>query len=268
MRVHLNGDPSAQQFADNRLQLGNGAITPDTQDGCIEMQSIGRIVKIQQELKEAVFPNVAQQFIDHSWLCQKAILAPRNEDVSILNKKLLQKLPGSVQVYKSIDTTCDINEAVHYPTEFLNTLEPSGVPSHTSKLKIGAPIILLRNLHPPSLCSGTRLCIKKLMPNVVEATIMIGHAAGEDVFIPIIPIILSDFPFQFKRLQFPVRLSFAMSINKTPGQSLKVVGLDLLKPCFSHNQPYVGSSRVGKAVNLYILAPNGRAANIVYPEAL
>ncbi|GBO12162.1 hypothetical protein AVEN_14834-1 [Araneus ventricosus] len=76
MRVHLNGEPSAQQFADNLLQLGNGAMTPDNQDGCIVMQRIGRIVKTQQELKEAVFPNVSQRFFDFSWLCQRAILAP------------------------------------------------------------------------------------------------------------------------------------------------------------------------------------------------
>ncbi|GBN57733.1 hypothetical protein AVEN_255020-1 [Araneus ventricosus] len=163
------------------------------------MQIIGRIVKTQQELKEAVFPNVAQQFIDYSWLCQIAIIAPRNENVSVMNKQLLQELPGNVQVYKYIDTTCDINEAVKYPTEFLNTLEPPGVPSHTLELKIGAPIIFLRNLHPPSLCNGTRFCIKKLMPNIIVVTIMTKHAAGENVSIPSIPIIPSDFPFQFKR---------------------------------------------------------------------
>ncbi|GBM74537.1 hypothetical protein AVEN_126587-1 [Araneus ventricosus] len=116
--------------------------------------------------------------------------------------------------------------------------------------------MLLRNLHPPSLCNGTRFCIKKLMQNIIEATFMTGHAAGEDGFIPTIPIIPSDFPFQFKRLQFPVRLCFAMSINKSQGKYLKVVGLDLLKPCFSHGQLHVDSSRVGKADNLYILAPN------------
>ncbi|GBO12161.1 hypothetical protein AVEN_14833-1 [Araneus ventricosus] len=82
-----------------------------------------------------------------------------------MNKQLLLELPGSVQVYKSIDTTCDTNEVVNYTADFLNTLEPTGVPSHTLELKIGAPIMLLRNLHPPSLCNGTRLCIKKLMPN-------------------------------------------------------------------------------------------------------
>ncbi|GBM07896.1 hypothetical protein AVEN_96509-1 [Araneus ventricosus] len=112
--------------------------------------------------------------------------------------------------------------------------------------------MLLRNPHPPSLCNGTRLCIKKLMPNIIETTIMTGHAAGENIFICRIPIIPSDFPFQFKCLQFPVRLGFAMSINKAKGQSLKVVGLGLLKPCFSHGLLYVGCSRVGKVDNLYI----------------
>ncbi|GBL79098.1 hypothetical protein AVEN_92354-1 [Araneus ventricosus] len=101
------------------------------------MQRIGRIVKTQQELKEAVLPNVSQHFFDYSLLCQRAILAPRNEDVSVMNKQLLQELPGIVQVYKSIDTTCDTNGAVNYPVEFLNTLEPSGVLSHTLELRLG-----------------------------------------------------------------------------------------------------------------------------------
>ena len=107
-----------------------------------------------------------------------------------------------------------------------------------------------------------------MMPNVIEATIITGQAAGQDVFIPRIPIIPSDLPFQFKRLQFPVRLSFALSINKAQGQSLQVVGLDLQNPCFSHGQLYVGCSRVGSSDNLFILAPNGKTSNIVYPEAL
>ncbi|XP_035205904.1 ATP-dependent DNA helicase PIF1-like [Stegodyphus dumicola] len=268
IRVHLNGDPSAQQFADNLLKLGNGALTSENEDGYVAMQGIGRIVTTEEELKEAVFPNVIHHFTDHAWLCERAILAPTNEAVSVINKELLQNLPGTLHIYKSIDTTCNIDEAVNYTTEFLNKLEPPGVPSHILDLKVGAPIILLRNLDPPALCNGTRLSIKKLMPNIIEATIMTGHAAGEDVFISRIPTIPSDFQFQFKRLQFPVRLSFAMSINKAQGQSLKVVGLDLRKPCFSHGQLYVGCSRVGNADNLHILAPNGRTLNIVYPEAL
>ena len=43
----------------------------------------------------------------------------------------------------------DPTQAVHYPIEFLNSLELPGVPSHFLELKVGAPIMLLRYLDPP-----------------------------------------------------------------------------------------------------------------------
>ncbi len=59
--------------------------------------------------------------------------------------------------------------------------------------------------------------VKSLTPYVIEATILIlaGCAKDEDAFIPRIPMVTTDLPFEFKRLQFPVRLTFVMSINKT-----------------------------------------------------
>jgi ATP-dependent exoDNAse (exonuclease V) alpha subunit len=46
----------------------------------------------------------------------------------------------------------------------------------------------------------------------------------------------SDLPFKLKRLQFPVLLAFAMTIDKSQGQTLKKVGIYLPKPVFSHGQ--------------------------------
>ena len=77
--------------------------------------------------------------------------------------------------------------------------------------------MLLCNLDAPRLCKETWLNLKALMPNVIQATIMTGCAKGKDAFIPRIPIIPSDFPIEFKRLQFPVHLSYTMTINKSQG---------------------------------------------------
>ena len=163
-----------------------------------------------------------------------------------VNNSLLNKLPGNETIFKSVDSVVDTNSAVQYPTEFLNSLQPPGLPPHNLILKVGAPIMSLRNLDPPRLCNGTRLTVKYIMPHVLEATVFTGPGTNEDIFIPRIPLMPVDMPFEFKRLQFPVRLSFAITINKSQGQSLGVVGLHLESPCFSHGQLYVGSSPVGQ----------------------
>ncbi|GBL61110.1 hypothetical protein AVEN_171710-1 [Araneus ventricosus] len=129
--------------------------------------------------------------------------------------------------------------------------------------------MLLRNLGPPKLYNGTTLCVSKLMANIIQATILTGNNnKGESVFIPRIPLIPSDMPFVFKCLQFPVHLASAITINKAQGQSLKVAGIHLETPCFSHGRLYVACSRVGAPRNLYIYALNGETKNVVYPKAL
>ena len=62
------------------------------------------------------------------------------------------------------------------------------------------------------------------------------------------------FPFQFKRKQFPIRLSFAMTVNKSQGQTIPNVGVYLPDPVFSHGQLYVAMSRATARKNIRILA--------------
>ena len=222
-------------------------------------------MKTTDQIKAKVVPNLAQRFSEveyPQWMCERAILAPKNDVATNTNLQLLKQLPGNASSYRSIDRACGDSHDVDIPAESLNSLEPPGTPPDNLVLKVGAPIMLLRNLDAPKLCNGTRLLVKSLMPNLLQATVITGCAKGEDVFIPRIPVIPRDLAFTFKRIQFPVKLSFAMSINKAQGQTLKVAGIDLQSPCFSHGQLYVACSRVGTAKNLYILAPDGRTANI------
>jgi hypothetical protein len=269
MRVHLQGDMAAGDFAQLLLTLGDGKAPVQPTTGLMKIPSyFCNLVESVDVLKNSVFHNIRMHYHSHTWLCERAILAPKNDAVNAINLQVQQHLPGDTSTYSSVDTVVEVDDAVHYPVEFLNSLEPPGLPPHRLVLKVGAPIILLRNLDAPRLCNGTRLCVKSLMPHVIEATILTGCARGEVVFLPRIPMMPSDMPFEFKRLQFPIRLAFAMSINKAQGQSLKIAGINLEHPCFSHGQLYVACSRVGTGNNLYIFAPDGETKNIVYRKAL
>ena len=107
--------------------------------------------------------------------------------------------------------------AAVYTTEFVNSLTPSGMPQHRLALKVGAIIMLLRELKgSQGTCNGTRLWVLKMFTNFIEAEYLIGFAVGNKVFIPNIPLSPSDtnLPFKLKRTQIPIRLAYAMTIAK------------------------------------------------------
>jgi len=268
MRVHLHSDLKAEAFSSLLLQIGDGLFLED--EGRITIpDNLCIVVGDLISLTDRIYPNINLAGVNCvSWLKERAILTPTNESANDINNYILEKLPTKVVTYESVDSVFDVEDAVNYPVEFLHTLEPPGIPPHILSLKIGSPIILLRNLNPPKLCNGTRLQVKTLHKHIIEATIFTGISQGETVFIPRIPLIPSDYHFEFKRLQFPVKLCYAMTINKAQGQSLKLAGVDLRNDCFSHGQLYVACSRVSSPDNLVILQPCGKTKNVVYREVL
>ena len=179
-------------------------------------ENIGTFVCNIDELVARVYPDLLSNFRNISWLPEQCILAPLNETTRAINGALVAQLPGDFVEYRSLDSAPDKSQAVHFPTEFLNSLEVSGFPSHLLSLKVAAPIIILRSLDPPKVTNGTRCVIKKLFANTIEARISHGRYAGQDIIIPRIPIILSNstLPFEFRRLQFPVALCFVMTKAK------------------------------------------------------
>ncbi|XP_057548201.1 ATP-dependent DNA helicase RRM3-like [Amaranthus tricolor] len=116
---------------------------------------------------------------------------------------------------------------------------------------------MLKNVDQSAgLCNGTRMVVDHFGDRVIQATIISVSNIGHKVFIPRITLTPSDssqIPVALKRRQFLVSLCFAMTINKSQGQSLSYVGLFLPMPVFSHGQFYVAFSRVTNRKDLKIL---------------
>ena len=75
-----------------------------------------------------------------------AILSPTNEQIDEIKIFIFSKFEASSQTSYSADTVVESREeAVHYPTEFLNSLTPPGIAQHKLILKVGFPIILQRH---------------------------------------------------------------------------------------------------------------------------
>ena len=211
---------------------------------------------------------------------QRAILAPQNTEVQDINSAILQIFKGEERAYHSIDRVQDDHDGTHevednyYPTEFLNSINIGGLPPSKLELKPGVPLMLLRNLDPANgLCNGTRMRLLNSTYRVLQVKILTGTEAGRAAFIPRITLESNkgELEFLLKCRQFPVRLAFAMTINKSQGQSLGTVGLCLTIPVFSHGQFYVGVSRGTNWNRVKILLSeeaHGKTSNVVYPEVI
>ncbi|KAF1895897.1 hypothetical protein Lal_00033960 [Lupinus albus] len=211
---------------------------------------------------------------------ERAILASTIDIVDQINEYVLSIIPCEENDYLSSDSVdmSDVNdiETVNIlTTKFLNTLSTSDLPNHKIKLKLGTPIMLLRNLdQSEGLCNGTRLVVTKMAIHVLEAKIMSSKNVGHIIYIPRMSMSPSQSPWPFKliRRQFPIIVSYVMTINKSQCQSLEMVELYLPKLVFSHGQLYVAISRVKNKEGLKILIhdkdgnPLKSTNNVVYKE--
>lgn len=278
MRIE-HGDADAREFAQWLLEVGHGQnMTSDNQVRFPEYMRVYDAATLIDSIYPAINtdpPPPSEYFLN------RMILAPRNVDVEGINRLILDRMVGDIGQYISADQIirevgADPNDDEPIPVEFLRSITTSGIPPGELNLKIGCPVILLRNLSPSQgLCNGTRMIITRMRERVLEVQLIGGEHNGQHAFIPRIsltPSAASAFAFRFRRRQFPVRLAFALSINKSQGQSVQHVGLCLSIPVFAHGQLYVALSRATASHNIKILLSEDSTecltCNVVYPEVL
>lgn len=199
----------------------------------------------------------------------KAVLCPTNAAVDEVNNVILERLQGEFRSYFSVDSMkSDPGDTFRVSMDVLNSVNVSGLPPHELKLKVGAVVLLIRNLDlDRGECNGTRMIVTHLAEHFVECRILCGERRGQAVWLPRIKMVARHtmLPKEIVRFQFPLRVAYAMTINKAQGQTLRRIGVYLKNPCFAHGQLYVAFSRVGRPedVRVYVEQGLGQGALMV-----
>ena len=206
---------------------------------------------------------IDQNIINENDLETRVILTTTNNKARFINDKIIQKLPGELKIYylddsipNKDDYTIPIDQI--YSKEFLATQNPGNIPPHELKLKLKTIVMSVRNINTSlGLCNGTRMSVERLGDTTITCKVLTGPMKRKSIYLPQMSLIPSDtrLPFPFQRKQFPIIPSFAMTINKSQGQSFNYVGVDLTDQVFSHGQLYVAVSRCRSAETLKFHVP-------------
>ncbi len=129
----------------------------------------------------------------------------------------------------------------------------------------------LRNLSI-GLANGTKMKIIEMLENIITCKVLTGPNKNKIEYLPRITLseTLKNESTQLIRKQFPINLAYALTIDKSQGQSLKRVGLYLCSECFAHGQLYTALSRATDPNSLFVfLGVEGQekvTINIVWKE--
>ena len=255
------------------LQIGNGTY-PQDENGDItlpERMCITTEYDDEAQMQEAAIKEIYGDLIvyhdDMNWMCSRSILCPHIKSVNEINKKVTDQMPTEeIRSYSADRVTSEEEEDI--PIEFLNSLDISGLPKHELILKKGMPVLLMRNLRK-NLPNGTKLIVDRLQGS---ALLLDNPKDKTKVALPRIDLEVNvdKFGFKWRRRQFPIQAAFAMTINKSQGQTLEgKVGVYLHKPVFQHGQLYVAASRATDPDNLKFIVPKSlKTKNIVFRQML
>lgn len=216
------------------------------------------------DLIRFVYPDIHE---DSKNLTDRAILATTNASIDSCNNEISSRRRGNEASFSSSDTliTDDTNPSAtaFSSPENLNGLNVPGVPPHKLDLKSDTLAMLIRNLNfSEGLVNGQKVVLRGISPNSRVIQVELLH----DNSIVLIPRIsfhaqVGRNGITFNRCQFPLRIAYSLTINKSQGQTLSRIGVDLRSDCFAHGQLYVALSRAKNRHSVMILLPPDHLMN-------
>jgi ATP-dependent DNA helicase PIF1 len=283
--MRLRADPFSRPYVKYLLKVDNGQESSIIDHFPLEVDAKPLVTvkltlypKIHQApfldtLIHAVFLTLAINYSNQGYMDGRTILTTKNIIVNSFNTDVTKAVLGREHVFLSANSVeMGDNQAMAIGTKFFNTITLSGMPPHRLALKVGVPVMLLRNLDAASgLCNGTHLIIWCLAQRLIVVQIIGGMHAKNIVNISRITMTTnrSKWPFTLQRRKFPLQLAFTMTVNKAQGQTMKIVGIYLPEPVFTHGQLYVVLSRATHLNDISVFCPNGRTMTyVVYTKLL
>lgn len=159
------------------------------------------------------------------YLAERCILSPLNKVCSAYNEEINEAIPGNFRYFHSIDAIAvdTANQGIDVPADVLNKVDVSGLPPHELALKVCSVVIMVRNLDVPNgLVNGQRFLVIKMCDNCLQLMFLSGARVGQTAFVHRVKLYADeqDYPVKFSRHQFPLRLAYALSINKSQGKQV------------------------------------------------
>jgi PIF1-like helicase len=210
-----------------------------------------------------VFPNLESQGFSSQTISEGIITCATNKQVDEWNVLIQEKNPAEIHCLKSDDRFCDVDDPHGYLQRnlndiLLNKFNANNVPPHELNLKVNDICILLRPVNAFELATNSRVRI-----TAIHKYRIIVETVDEERKIGYIPRMRFRFnldygrSYHLLRTQFPLRLAYAITYNKSQSQTFTCrVLIDTTSQPFAHGHLYVALSRTRNCDNVALYVNN------------
>ena len=186
------------------------------------------------------------------------ILTLTLDDADVINDICIQTVVGCERQAYAADTFVNCRHPDMYPKEIVSAMRMPGAPPSCLRLKLGARYMIIKNMMK-LVFNGVRCQLVAFAGSkCVFVKIISGPGSGSTVLLPSCVFTISaeqsGLPFNIRRRQLPLILSYAVTVHKAQGQTLTKVGLYITTAMFTHGQLYTALSRTRGWRNIVVFS--------------